>query len=289
MSEGMHSLQRVLLVTLAAAPALGQKPRAEFEVASVKPSAPGAPDRFNIGVRIDGAFVIVKEFSLKNYIALAYGVRDFQVSGPDWLGSSKFDLNAKFPEGFKRGQLPEMVESLLADRFKLALHREKKEFAIYALVVGKGGAKLKESAPDSESDTTAPDKPNVNVSATGGGRGGTTVNLGKGSYISNGNGRVEAHKVTIGALLDTLSRFVDHPIVDMTGLTGKYDLSLAYGVDDLRMALRSAGVDRPLPDDALPPASIFESVKEVGLMLERRKAALDVLIIDHIEKAPVAN
>jgi uncharacterized protein (TIGR03435 family) len=95
--------------------------------------------------------------------------------------------------------------------------------------------------------------------------------------------------VTIAQLLDTISHYVDRPVVDMTALTGTYDLSLAYGVEDLRGLLRRSGVDRPIPDDALPPASLSESLKAVGLTLESRKAPLDVLIIDHVEKTPSAN
>ena len=128
------------------------------------------------------------------------------------------------------------------------------------------------------------------VSASGGGRSGSVIDLGKGAFISNGNGHVEARRVTMPQLLDTLSRYVDRPVVDLTGLTGNYDLSLAYGVDDLRVMLKNVGAERPIPDDALPPgASIFESLKSAGLTLEPRRAPLDVVVIDHVEKSPIAN
>ena len=90
-------------------------------------------------------------------------------------------------------------------------------------------------------------------------------------------------------LVETLWRYVDRPVVDMTGLTGRYDLSLAYGVEELRNMLRVVHVDRQIPDNTLPPASIFDSLKAVGLTLDARKSAMDVVVVDRIEKTPVAN
>jgi uncharacterized protein (TIGR03435 family) len=216
-------------------------------------------------------------------------VRDYQITGPSWLPEAKFDISAKFPQNSEtRNQLREMVQSLLEDRFKLAARVQKKEMPVYALVVSKNGPPLKES-PDTAADASGENKDNVNVVVTGGGRGGATVDLGKGSYISNGNGHVEAHKVTIASLVEGLWRMVDRPIIDMTGLTGTYDFSLAYGVDDLRTMLRRLHMDRPIPDGALPPASIFDSLKAAGLTLEARKAPIDIIVIDHMEKTPSAN
>jgi uncharacterized protein (TIGR03435 family) len=292
----MSVIPRAIPAILAAVSAFSQTPaqpaRLEFEVASIKPSAVLASDQVNVGVHIDGAMVIIHSFSLKDYIALAYQVKDLQVSGPDWLGNLKFDINAKIPDGALRSQLPGMLQVLLEDRFKLTLHRDKRDFPIYALTLAKGGPKFKESAPDSEadSDKSGADKSNINVSVTGGGRGGAVVNLGRGSYISNSGGKVEAHKVTIAALLDSaVTRFFDRPVVDMTGLTGTYDITLTYGVEDLRLMLRNVGVDQQIPDYALPPGSIVESMRSVGLVIEARKAPLDILVIDHVEKTPVAN
>src|SRR5450432_3185791 len=96
--------QRFLFAILSAGVAFSHAPgqtapRPEFEVASIKPSPPLASDQVNVGVRIDGALVIIHSFSLKDYIALAYQVKDHQISGADWLSNIKFDLNAKIPEG----------------------------------------------------------------------------------------------------------------------------------------------------------------------------------------------
>jgi uncharacterized protein (TIGR03435 family) len=291
---GMRVIRRAIPAILAAAAAFSQTPapRPEFEVAAIKPTAPENPEQINVGVRIDGAMVIIHSFNLRDYLALAYQVKDFQISGPDWLTAVKFDMNAKVPDGAPRSQLPAMLQALLEDRFKLTLHRDKKEYPTYALVVAKGGAKLKESKPDSEAAAASAKEPganNINVSATGGGRGGAIINLGRGAFISNGNGHVEGHKVTMPQLLDTVGRFLDRPLVDLTGLTGMYDVSLAYGVEDLRLMLKNVGQERPIPDGVLAPASISESLRDVGLVLELRKLPLDVIVIDHMEKTPVAN
>ncbi len=236
--------------------------------------------------------VIIHSYSLRDYIEDAYKVRDYQISGPDWLDRVKFDVNAKFPDGAPRSQLPEMMKSLLEDRFKLAAHIEKKDNAIYALVVSKSGPKLKESAVDASPDPGGQDKNNTNVTlnaGSSGGRGSNVVDLGHGASISSSGGRIEARKVTMADLVETLWRYVDRPVVDMTGLTGTYDLSLAYGVEELRNMLRIVHVDRQISDNALPPASIFDSLKAVGLMLDARKSAMDVVVVDRIEKTPVEN
>jgi uncharacterized protein (TIGR03435 family) len=287
----------LLLGFLAATTLLAQTPapqalRPEFEVASIRPTGPAQDGQTTFGVHIDGAMVIIHSYSLRDYIELAYRVRDYQISGPDWLDTVKFDVNAKFPDIASRNQLPEMMKSLLEERFKLAVHIEKKDYSIYALIVSKNGPHLKESAADASPDPSGQDKNNTNVTlnaGTSGGRGSSVVDLGHGASISSSGGRIEARKVTMPDLVETLWRYVDRPVIDMTGLTGKYDLSLPYGVEELRNMLRIVHVDRPIPDNALPPASIFDSLKAVGLMLEARKSAMDVVVVDRMEKTPVAN
>ena len=128
----------------------------------------------------------------------------------------------------------------------------------------------------------------VNVSA---GRGGTVVDLGKGSYISYGLNKLEAKKVNLASLIDSLAKFVDRPIVDMTGLTGRYDLTLEYSIEELRGLVRSSGGDASripdIPGD--PTVSIFSSLEGIGLKLEARKAPIEIIVIDRAEKIPTAN
>lgn len=262
--------------------------RPEFEVASVKPSAPLTESGLNVGVHIDGAMVRCTYLSLLNYLNMAYDVKDYQIIGPDWLASEHFDIVAKRPEGVSGEQaLRGMMASLLQDRFKLTMHRETRDLPAYALVVGKGGLKIKEIPPDPDGADTG----KVDVNVTGGGRGGTVVDLGNGSYITYGLNKLEAKKVTFPAIMDSLSKFLDRPVVDMTGLTGRYDFTLEYSVDELRNLVRASGGDASrIPDfggDAT--VSIFTSVESLGLKLEPRKAPVDAIVIDSVQKTPTAN
>jgi uncharacterized protein (TIGR03435 family) len=274
---------------LAAMAALAQNPAApdSLEIATIRATTPGPGEQINVGVHIDDdAMLNIHALSLKEYIALAYRVKDFQIAGPDWLADRKFDVNAKLPVDAHGVPPPGIVEALLqgllANRFKLDAHIEKKEFPIYALLVSKNGPALKES-PRDPVGASGPDKAKIHVEVTGSL---AMIDLGQGAYITNHDGRVVAHQATIAALIETLARFVDRTIVDMTGLTGTYDLSLAYGVEDLRHMLRALRYDRPIPDNALPPGSILESLKAAGLILEAREVPFDAVVVDHIEKTP---
>ena len=207
--------------------------RPAFEVASVKPAGPLDPakimaGKMRIGMTVDGARVDIGNMSLADLIRLAYRVKPYQVNGPDWMGTQRFDVLAKLPEGVSQEQVPEMLQGLLAERFNLTVHRESKEQPVYALVVGKNGPKFKEAPPDTDS----PEPPASSASAPGLDIGGAKVRVdGKGVVISGGQTggmrmsagaggamRLEASKITMAALTDMLARFVDRPIVDMTEL-----------------------------------------------------------------------
>jgi uncharacterized protein (TIGR03435 family) len=266
----------------------------EFDVASVKPSVESANAMANVsrGLHIDGAMVSFNGMPLKWYIHYAYTVKESQVSGPDWLNSERVDIVAKLPAGATRDQIPAMMQALLADRFKLALHRESKDFPVYALIVGKGGVKMKESPLDPDTDD-GPGKANVDVNVTGGERG-ATVSLGKGASVAFEAQRLVAKKVTMAYLADSLARFEDRPVVDMTDLKGTYDFTLDYNLDDVRaLILSSAPPGTPLPprqaEVGETSVSLVDSLQAVGLKLEPRKAPLDLLVIDHLEKTPTAN
>src|ERR1700683_2496049 len=116
----------------------------QFEVASLRPSAPTPDGQVSVGVHIDGSQVRVVSLSLRDYLAIAYRTKGNMISGPDWTGSERFDISATIPAGGTTAQLPEMFQALLADRFQVKLHKDKKEFPVYALLVGKGPLKLKE-------------------------------------------------------------------------------------------------------------------------------------------------
>jgi len=293
----MKAISWVVLTSFPALAALGQtSPPAQFEVASVRPSPPGAIGQIRLGLQVDGSQVRVNRFPLRDCLAIAFKLKRYQVTGPDWLETERFDIIAKLPEGAPRDQVQPMLQALLLDRFQMKTHHETKDFPVYALVIAKGGLKVKELPPDPESDKGDGDKGNVNVSATGG-RGGTVVSYGKGAYFSFGNNKFEAKKMQMTSVADVLSRFTDKPVVDMTGLKGRYDFALEFTQEDFRaMMIRAAlasGV--ALPPEAMQALeaasgdSLFTALQAVGLRLDSRKAPLDVLVVDHAEKAPTEN
>ena len=297
----MRFLRCVFLSVLACAGAFGQAapPRLEFEVASIKPTADaalGATAQVNIGVHIDGAQIRCNYLSVADYIRIAYKVKNYQVTGPDWIDGARFDIAAKLPAGATRDQVPEMLQSLLADRFGLKLHRDKKEFPVYALVVGKNGVRMKESPVDADEAGVDPSKAPLNVNASGSAAG-TTIDFGKGSSLAFGNNRFEGRKITMTSLADTLSGFLEKPVVDMTDLKPSYDFQLEVTPEDYQVMLIRSAVQAGvvLPPQALrlldgPSGdSLLTALDKMGLKLESRKAPLDLLVIDHVLKTPIEN
>ena len=316
-----------LFLLLSCGAAFGQQPaeRLSFEVASIRPAAPPEMGRIRIGMNADGGMLRYTNVSLREVIRVAYRVKDFQIEGPDWLGNDRFDIQAKFPEGATQDQVPEMLQSLLADRFKLSLHRETKEHAIYALVVGKDGPKLKPAevqTPNAPAmkDGSSPDQGSenaANAKATAeGARAGSTdrnVRFGGGDRPAGGPGRglmmmsmdpsgmhLKASSITLGGLGDAISRFTERPVVDMTGIQGQYDFDLAFSPETIRGLQRAGGGPMPPPGGDRPAegetasapeqgGSVFDAVQRYGLKLEPRKAPLEILTIDHIEKTPTEN
>jgi uncharacterized protein (TIGR03435 family) len=292
----MASFRCVVITMAAAAAAFAQAARPEFEVASIRPAEPYTQGQVTVGIHIDGAQVNIRDFPLKDYIRVAYRLKDYQVSGPDWLAAAHFDVSAKIPDGAGREKVPDMLAALLQERFKLKTHQESKEFPVYALIPGKGGVKLKESAPLEGAAATAATAPNVNVTASGSARG-VTIDLGQGSYFAFADNKLEARRLGMERFADTLSRFTDHPVVDRTGLSGLYDITLNFTPEDyLAMLIRSAlNAGVALPPQALRALelssgdSLASALQTVGLKLDARKAPLPLLVIDHIEKTPSAN
>jgi uncharacterized protein (TIGR03435 family) len=204
----------------------------------------------------------------------------------------------------------------LAERFKLTVHREKKDRPVYALVVGKGGSKLKESVPDADAAKTDDAPPTMVVN----GQSVTQTKDGRGAVVTGGPAgpvrvsmsaageHIEALKITLPAFADVLSPLVDRPVVDMTDLQGTYQLTLDLPMEELMaIATRAAatmgialpggspggpgagdGTSAPVASDPTG-GSIFQSVQQLGLKLEPRQAPVDVIVIDHVEKSPTEN
>jgi uncharacterized protein (TIGR03435 family) len=290
-------MTRILSVLALACSAFAQAPA--FEVASVKRSEPITPElvnsgRLQIGVSIDARNVRMSKMSLYDLVTLAYQIKPHQLSAPSWMATERFDIQAKLPEDGKRGQVPAMLQTLLADRFRLKIHREARDFNVLALVEAKGGHKLKPSAPD------APDAPPPSPQLRGGvtvGPGGTQTHTGPGgdSRITpgpNGSVHIETKKMTLKSLADFLNRYCERPVVDMTNLPGLYDAEFDVSGEEAASAARAHGaVIRRTGEEASDPTgpSLTSSLQKVGLRLDGRKAPLEVIVVDSVEKVPTEN
>jgi uncharacterized protein (TIGR03435 family) len=213
-------------------------------------------------------------------IEMAYGVSNDRISGePGWVDSDRFDVEAKMdeeaaaayeklPDEQQKTQLQLMAQSLLADRCKLKVHHETKIFPTYTLVIAKGGFKLKEADPN---NTYANVKTPVGVPSAG------MIMMGGG-----GPGyKLTALAITISRLATSLGGMVHGPVVDKTGITGKYDFTLHWAPDQ--------GAAPPDENGSLPQGdsgpSIFTALQEqLGLKLESTKSPLDTIVVDHIER-----
>jgi uncharacterized protein (TIGR03435 family) len=292
-----------------------------FEVATIKPAGPLDPAKvmsgqMRIGMNVDAARVDIGSLSLADLLGIAFRVKPNQIAGPDWMASERFSIQAKLPDGADKEQVPEMLQTLLVDRFKLAFHHDDKEQSVYALVVGKGGSKLKESPPDDPATASASGGAADGAITIGSGGGQVHVN---GNPASNGgmvvqggptgpmrmamgpNGtmRMESAKMTLATFAELLSRFVGAPVQDMTDLKGNYQIGIDLSMDDMRTAAASAGISipgggrgdapRPTTPVAADPSggTIFHSLQQLGLKLEQRKSPIGRIVIDHLERAPV--
>lgn len=254
----------------------GNQPR--FEVASVKSSDPNPSSPLFIGMSADGAMVKYTNITLQDCIRGAYRVRDFQVVGPDWMTKARFEINARLPAGTSADQIPEMLQALLAERFKLEIRREMREHKVYALVVGDGGAKLKPAEVQTDNNSPkalGPDgKPRDLI-----------------EYGLRADGLfINAPAASIASLVWLMSRFTVWPVVDMTGIKGLYEFNLTFAPETTSNLPTGAapGVDAA-PTPVEPTPSVFDAVKHYGLWLEARKAPMETLIVTHLEKTPTEN
>ena len=314
-----HALAVGLLLAVSAA--FGQAPsKPAFEVATVKPAAPVDMAKVNAEARagkmpkfvnIDGAQASYSYIPLKALIAIAYRVNVYQIAGPAWLDKERFDIVAKMPDGASKGDVPKMLQTLLEERFKLAVHWETQERPVLALMVGKDGPKLKESpAPPVPIDENAPLKAYQAKADTPEGPVLTTINP-DGSMITNMGTRgtitqrfhadtqtttLDCSGVTMAALADRLTRIFQSrgegkQVVDMTGLKGRYDFSVAIDTPMMAPAGGAPANASPatLASEPSGGSSLSSSVKNLGLKLEACKAPVEQFVVDHVEKTPTEN
>ena len=258
--------------------------RPEFEVASVKPAQPSTDGRMMVRMGGDPGRVTFTNVSLKDLVRRAYNVKDYQISGPDWIGSTRFDVTATHPPGTPRETVNLMMQALLQDRFKMVVHIEKKVLPAYALTEAKGGFKLTPVAEE-------PPPAAANPGSSGGGRG----------MMKMGRGHFEAKGVAISNFADMLLNWVGRPVVDTTGIKGLYDFTLDFTPDENSLlGQRMMAEGRPLAggpefrpevkEGAAEAPSIFAALQEkLGLKLEARKEPVDIVVIDRVEKVPTEN
>ena len=312
-----------------------------FEVATIKPSPPMDPAKIAAALQAGGKMPIGAnvEFlraeylylDLRSLMSYAYGVKPYQITGPDWMATTRFDIVAKMPAGSKKEDAPKMLQSLLEERFKLTTHRTSAEHPVLALVVGKGGPKLKASAEKPVAiDESAPLKPGelkmdgpdgpvrVKVDMT---TGSSVVDMGlkgKMSYRMNPatqSMHIDFSMTTMAGFADMITQLIaqlggtgGRQVVDMTGIQGNYDATVELSLAEIIAMARAAGADIPAGAPAATPggaggrgnvpvasdpgaggASLTDAVQSMGLKLESRKATVDQLIVDHIEKTPTEN
>jgi uncharacterized protein (TIGR03435 family) len=327
------SLGPALLISLLAfaPPASAQAPPApHFEVSSIKPAVPlqtqitqlqqaAQSGNANIaGMRmmqqvITDQRIDLNTLSLADLIVMAYRIKPYQLTSPDWMRSERYDVQATLPAGATKEQVPEMMQALLAERFKVKIHRDKKPQPVYALLVSKDGHKLK---PAPTAPTPPPDDPNAQSLSLAGqdlkisndGRGGQviTTNGATGAAtmrirMDGGQLHMEIEKASMAEFAEMLGQFLDKPVVDQTELAGSYQVQLDLTQEDvLAMAMAkasAAGLSLPglpggTPGQAATPssgASIFTTVQKLGLRLESKNLPVDMIVVDSADKTPTEN
>ena len=246
-------MKPLFLFTAFATAAFCQEPHTQFEVASVKPDLSGSG---HTGIDRDGVNLRMTGVTLRGCIALAWRVTNPQIAGPEWIDVDKYEITAKTVPGASGAQFSTMLQSLLAERFGLALHHETRELPVYALVVARGGPKMEKVKSETPDD-------------------GST---------SSGRGHLKATELPMSKLADFLARpnvGLGRPVIDQTSLAGAFNFTLEWTPE-------GASASKESRSDG--PPTIFTAIQEqLGLKLEAKKAPIEVLVIDHANKVPTAN
>jgi uncharacterized protein (TIGR03435 family) len=225
-----------------------------FEVASIKPTQPGAQGGI-IRPLPGNQTYIVRNMSLRTIMTVAYTVTDRQIGGgPDWVNNDRFDMNAKADRSYSSDELHGMLQRLLEDRFQLKVRREKREQPVWALVIDKGAPKLTEHDPNDI------DRPPIGPGPNGRGMAGRNVSMDYFAFV--------------------LSRLLDRNVIDKTGLTARYDVTLDFIREPAARIDDGAIETRANPDGP----TIFQALKDVGLRLQSTKGPVDFLVIESVQK-----
>jgi len=331
-------MRNAFLLVLILAGSVHAQPSAPltFEVATIKPTPPPEPGKpVFLGTRggpgsADPGQITATRTTLKQLLMTAYDVKPYQITGPPWIDTDPYDIIAKVPAGATKDQVKVMWQNLLADRFGVTLHHQSKVFQVEEIQIAKAG-KLKETTLDpSTLEVQAPAEPPVGAIVTGPGRSGgpggppppglpgfSPPKLDKNGVpeltapglvmmMTMGPTGPTAHMVgraqTIVQLAGMVGNQLDKPVIDKTGLTGKYDFVLEFAPDQSRFRAPPGIVPSlgpvpggPAPGDAANPTDpsgltiVGALQQQLGLRLVSTKAPLDTLVIDHAEKVPTEN
>ena len=287
-----------------------------FEVASVKPAAAQTPGRMMMGCSggpgtPDPGMLRCTNASLSMLMMRAYDVQGYQISSPAWFDSEHFDITAKIPAGASKEEFRIMLQNLLAERFQVKLHRETKEMPMYALVTAKGGAKMTPSvetpAPEDAAKGMGPmgEPPLPPLPPRGGAGGFPEMPKGRPGLaimFMNGKMRLVGTQQAVSDLARMLGGQLGRPVVDETGLKGKYDFTVDFTPEPGQGLMR--GMPMPPPGGAMGgggtggpagdsqeggPTLIAAIQEQLGLKLESRKGPVEFLVVDHAEKVPTEN
>jgi len=244
-----------------------------FEVASVKPAPPPGPTGASRQIHggpggPDPGTITYTNMDLLGLVTMAYEVHAYQVVGPDWLNSTRFDITAKLPPATTLPQFRVMLQNLLADRFRLAIHRDQKQFQGFDLTVAKGGPKLTKSTESSVS-TAGDGSPQPPMSPPQAPRGYTGVIA------------LRLARSSMEHFAAFLSGVLGQPVHDATGLTDTYDIQVRYSLAGLQPEVAPGDDGMPTPLEALQ--------QQLGLKLVPRKETIGIVVIDRIEKVPTEN
>jgi uncharacterized protein (TIGR03435 family) len=296
-------MRHVAFIAAFACAAFGQAAEnLTFEVASVKPAAPPPEGRIFVGGRggpgtQDPGQITWTNATLKILLTIAYDVKNYQVNGPAWLDTERYDIIAKVPAGATKEQVGVMWQNLLKERFGAVVHHESKEFQVSELVVAKGGPKFKETTldPDTPQATPPSGPPKLD-------KNGFLDVQGRGMIMmmragpAGPSAQIVGKAQTFPELATLLGNQLNKPVVDKTSLTGKYDIQVEYTPDPSGMPIPPPGAGLEAgrarsADNASEPGSNLASAieQQLGLRLASNKAKLDVVVVDKAEKVPTEN
>jgi uncharacterized protein (TIGR03435 family) len=231
-------------------PVVAQEAPVRFEVVSIKPSAPDC--RMMFGPELRNGRLRATCVTLRKVLAVSYGLAEIRIVGPDWLDKERFDLLAKSPTGVPDREIKVMLQAAMSERLHLAVHHELKEMSLYDLVVAKGGVKM---ALYPSPERNAP-----------------------GSDALIGFPAIRG-TVTMGQLAEAMTGLVQRQVIDKTGLTGRYNMTLSFAPETAAERISESG-----------PPDVFTAVQEqLGLRLVSRKDKIAVVVVDHIERMPTDN